>query len=64
MEELRVDMRERTPEEQAVYDRQAQLMYKLNHTMPRSEEYMSVLKELFYQRKSSGNVERRHYHRR
>ena len=25
MEELRVDMRKRTPEEQAVYDRQAQL---------------------------------------
>ena len=47
MEELRIDMRERTPEEQAVYDRQAQLMFKLNHTMPRTEEYMEVLRELF-----------------
>ena len=54
MEELRVDMRERTPEEQAVYDRQAQLMYKLNHTMPRTEEYMSVLKELFGDRIGAG----------
>lgn len=44
MDELRVDMRERTPEEQAVYDRQAQLMFKLNHTMPRTEEYFGVLK--------------------
>lgn len=48
-------MRERTPEEQAVYDRQAQLMYKLNHTMPRTEEYMSVLKELFGDRIGEGS---------
>ncbi|MBR1628634.1 MAG: galactoside O-acetyltransferase, partial [Lachnospiraceae bacterium] len=47
MEEIRVDMRERTPEEQAMYDRQAQLMFKLNHTMPRTEEYLAVLRELF-----------------
>ncbi len=46
MEEIRIDMRERTPEEQAMYDKQAQLMFKLSHTMPRTEEYMSVLKEL------------------
>ena len=55
MEELRVDMRERTPEEQSVYDRQAQLMYKLDHTMPRTEEYMSVLKELFGDRIGEGS---------
>ena len=54
MEELRVDMRERTPEEQAIYDRQAQLMFKLNHTMPRTEEYMGVLKELFEDRIGAG----------
>ena len=47
MQELRVDMRERTPEEQAMYDRQAQLMFKLNHTMPRTKEYEEVLQELF-----------------
>jgi hypothetical protein len=55
MEELRVDMRERTPEEQAIYDRQAQLMFKLNHTMPRTEEYMGVLKELFEDRIGEGS---------
>ena len=55
MDELRVDMRERTPEEQAIYDRQAQLMFKLNHTMPRTEEYMGVLKELFEDRIGEGS---------
>ena len=28
MEELRIDMRERTPEEQETYNRQAQLMFQ------------------------------------
>ena len=55
MEELRVDMRERTPKEQAIYDKQAQLMFKLNHTMPRTEEYMGVLKELFEDRIGEGS---------
>lgn len=55
MEEIRIDMRERTAEEQAVYDRQAQLMFKLNHTMPRTEEYMAVLKELFEDRIGEGS---------
>ena len=55
VEELRVDMRERTPEEQAMYDRQAQLMFKLNHTMPRTTEYMAVLKELFEDRLGEGS---------
>ena len=55
VEELRVDMRERTPEEQAMYDRQAQLMFKLNHTMPRTPEYMAVLKELFEDRLGEGS---------
>ena len=55
MEELRVDMRERTPQEQEMYDRQAQLMFKLNHTLPRTEEYMAVLKELFEDRIGEGS---------
>ena len=55
MEEIRVDMRERTPEQQAVYDRQAQLMFKLNHTMPRTPEYMEILKELFEGRIGEGS---------
>ena len=55
MEKIRIDMRERTPEEQAMYDKQAQLMFKLNHTMPRTEEYMSVLKELLGDRIGEGS---------
>ena len=55
MEELRVDMRERTPEEQAMYDRQAQLMFRLNQTLPRTPEYMAVLKELFEDRLGEGS---------
>lgn len=55
MEELRVDMRERTPEEQAMYNRQAQLLFKLNQTMPRTEEYFGVLKELFEDRLGEGS---------
>ena len=56
MEELRVDMRERTPEEQAIYDRQAQLMFKLNHTMPKTEEYNILLKELLEDRIGEGSM--------
>ena len=55
MEELRVDMRERTPEQQETYNRQAQLMFKLNHTMPRTSEYSEILKELFEDRIGEGS---------
>lgn len=55
MVELRIDMRERTPEEQKTYNRQAQLMFQLNHTMPQTEEYMKVLKELFEDRIGEGS---------
>lgn len=48
-------MRERTPEEQETYNRQAQLMFQLNHTMSRTEEYMKVLKELFEDRIGEGS---------
>ncbi|MBQ6099604.1 MAG: hypothetical protein IJL02_07055 [Methanobrevibacter sp.] len=47
MEEFRVDMREMTPEELELGAKQAQTVFKLNHTMPMSEEYNEVLKELF-----------------
>ncbi len=55
MEELRVDMRERSPELQEFYNRQEQLTFKLNHTMPRTEEYFEVLKELFGDRLGEGS---------
>ena len=46
-QEIRVDMRERTQEEQQEYDRQAELLFRINHTMPRTAEYFLLLKELF-----------------
>lgn len=45
--EVRVDMREMTPEEMESGRRIAHLIFKLNHTEPFTEEYMAVLKELF-----------------
>lgn len=47
MEEIRIDLRNATPAEiqQGVND--AQLCYRLNHTMPYTEEYNSLVKQLF-----------------
>ena len=46
MEEVRIDMRKQTPEGVAQGMREAQLCFKLNHTMPYTDEYNSLLKEL------------------
>lgn len=46
-EEIRVDMRIPNPESHAENMKTAQLVFKLNQTMPFSEEYTQVLKELF-----------------
>ncbi|MBQ7446840.1 MAG: galactoside O-acetyltransferase [Eubacterium sp.] len=45
--EIRVDMREMTPEEMAEMQRGAKLLFRLNHTEPMTEEYQAVMKELF-----------------
>ena len=47
MEETIVDPRLTTAEERAEGVRQAQVLFKLNHTMPYTEEYNTLLKELF-----------------
>ncbi len=47
MDEIRVDMRTRTPEDLAVYAQQEELIFRLNHTMPRTPEYQEILRELF-----------------
>ena len=47
MEETRIDMRKQTQEEMAEGVRNAQLCFKLNHTMPYSDEYNAMVKELF-----------------
>lgn len=46
-EEIRVDMRKMSPEDIEKTKHDYQLVYKLNHTMPMTEEYDKILKELF-----------------
>ena len=47
MQEIIVDPRQSTPEELAEGMRQAQTLFKLNHTMPYTEEYNAIAEELF-----------------
>ena len=47
MEEIRIDMRRQTPEEQAQGVKEVQLCFKLNHTMPITDDYNNLVKELF-----------------
>lgn len=46
MEEIRIDVSRQTAEELALADRQAQLLFKFNHTMPGTEEYRKLMTEL------------------
>lgn len=55
MEELRVDMRKRSSEELAVYAKHEELVFRLNHTMPRTPEYLQLLQELFEGRFGEGS---------
>ncbi len=55
MDELRVDMRESTPEDRELAVRFTQLLFKLNHTMPMTEEYADILRELFGDRLGEGS---------
>lgn len=45
--ETRVDMRIPNPDGSKENIRAAQVMFKLNHTMPFTDEYNALLKELF-----------------
>ena len=47
MDEIRVDMRKMTSDDMAMYAKHERLLFELNHTMPRTPEYMSILNELF-----------------
>ena len=47
MEEIRIDTTKQTPEELALSKEQAQTLFKLNHTMPYTEDYDSLVKQLF-----------------
>ncbi len=43
----RVDMREMTPDEMIKMTEMAEIVFKLNHTLPNSEEYNEIIKQLF-----------------
>lgn len=47
MEEIKIDLREQTPEQREQGIRDAQLCFKLNHTMPYTEEYNELIHQLF-----------------
>lgn len=47
MEEVWIDLRTQTPEELALATRQAQLVFKLNHTEPMTAEYEALMHEVF-----------------
>lgn len=47
MEEIRIDVTKQSKEELALAGRQAQLLFKFNHTMPGTEEYQTLMSELF-----------------
>lgn len=46
LDEIRVDMREMSPEEMSSSMKMSELVFKLNHTMPMTDEYNDLLKEL------------------
>lgn len=47
MKEIRIDMREQTPEEQAQGVKEVQLCFKLNNTMPFTKDYDELVHEIF-----------------
>lgn len=47
MDYERVDIREMSPEEMSKAIKMNEIVFKINHTMPNSEEYENLLKELF-----------------
>ena len=49
MEEIRIDLRQATEQEIQEGVKDAQLCFKINHTMPYTEEYNSLIGELFSQ---------------
>ncbi|MDE5765434.1 MAG: galactoside O-acetyltransferase [Ruminococcus sp.] len=55
IQEERVDLRNSTSEENEQRKQQTQLIFKLNHTMPMTDEYAGILQELFGDRLGSGS---------
>ena len=55
MEEIRVDMRQRDAYDLETYAKHEELVFRLNHTMPRTPEYQEILDELFGGRMGEGS---------
>ena len=47
MEEVRIDVRKQSPERLLEQKRSAELCFKINHTMPTSDECKALIDELF-----------------
>lgn len=47
MNEIRIDLRERTPEELAEIDRQNKVLFEINHTMPGTDKYQELVNQHF-----------------
>lgn len=47
MEEIRIDCANQSPEDLALGKRHAQLVFRLNHTIPMTEEYDNLVREIF-----------------
>lgn len=47
MDEIRIDLGERTPEELAEIDRQEKVLFRINHTMPGTDDYQELIHRLF-----------------
>lgn len=47
MKEIRIDLTKQTPEELTLAKHQAQQLFRLNHTMPMTNEYDELLHDLF-----------------
>ena len=55
-EEIRVDIRKTDPQDRKEGQRCAKLLFQLNHTMPYTEEYSAVLRELFGENLGEGSI--------
>ena len=47
MEEIRIDVSKQTPEELALANEHARLIFKFNHTMPGTPEYAELMHQIF-----------------
>ena len=47
MEEVRIDVTKQTPEELALAAEHSQLIFKFNHTMPGTDEYVGLMHRIF-----------------